>query len=248
MANTKRPYSAVRFYLPNIILGVLILIIFLVLSTAVVFRVKDIEVKGSTIYSDALIEDMVLNDKYKYNGLYDVIKSRFFPSKNVPFVEKISVRLSGNHKLVIEVREKALRGYTIDSKDRYVYFDGNIKVTQISDQLIDGLIPVEGLTIEDAAEGEYLPVQSSRRKALAVVYKNIKSRDITADRIIIDETDGTITMVSGEITVMLGNKTNLEEKLRRLSYILPKLRKKSGTLHLEDFTEENTDIVFKESN
>ena len=106
---------------------------------------------------------------------------------------------------------------------------------------------MEGLTIEDAAEGEYLPVQSSRRKALAVVYKNIKSRDITADRIIIDETDGTITMVSGEITVMLGNKTNLEEKLRRLSYILPKLKKKSGTLHLEDFTEENTDIVFKET-
>ena len=247
MANIPRPYSAMKFYLPNIILGVIILVIFMILGTAVFFGVREVEVSGSSIYSDAIIEDMVLNDKYKNNGLYDVLKARFFPVKDVPFVEKITVSLSGSHKLLITVKEKEICGFVLDTKERYVYFDSEIRVSEISDQRLDGVIPVEGIVAEEPTEGSLLSVQSSRRKALAAVYRNIKSRDIVADRIIIDESDGTITLISGTITIMLGNKTNLEEKLRRLSYILPKLKKKSGTLHLEDFTEENTDIVFKET-
>jgi cell division protein FtsQ len=49
---------------------------------------------------------------------------------------------------------------------------------------------------------------------------------------------------SGDVKVRLGNRSGLEEKLRRLAYILPMLDGKKGTLHLEDFSENNTDIVF----
>jgi len=45
----------------------------------------------------------------------------------------------------------------------------------------------------------------------------------------------------------LGTTTNLAQKTKRLPYILPYLDGKSGTLHLEDWTEENTDIVFEEN-
>ena len=246
MGKMLRPYSPVRFYLPNIILGVLILLIMIVLSTALIFRVEDVKVSGSTIYSDALIEDMVLNDKYKKNGLYDVIKNTLFPRKDVPFVESLKVGLDGVHTLTITVREKKLTGYLIDKEERYVYFDSDVKVTQVSDQLVDGLIPVEGLTVEGAVEGKDLPVSGTRRNALTTIYKNITTREIDVKKITFDESDGTIGLDCGNIKVMLGNKSKLEEKLRRLSYILPKLKKKSGTLHLEDFSDENTDVVFKE--
>ena len=37
----------------------------------------------------------------------------------------------------------------------------------------------------------------------------------------------------------------LEEKIMRLPHILPYLDGQTGILHLEDWTEDNTDIVFE---
>ena len=39
----------------------------------------------------------------------------------------------------------------------------------------------------------------------------------------------------------------MSEKVMRLSYILPKLEGMTGTLHLEDWNTENTDIVFEKA-
>jgi len=43
----------------------------------------------------------------------------------------------------------------------------------------------------------------------------------------------------------VGSADNLTDKLMRLEYILPELTGKKGTLHLENWSNENTDIIFE---
>ena len=54
-------------------------------------------------------------------------------------------------------------------------------------------------------------------------------------------------MSYGEITVLIGQAQNLNEKVVRLSHIMPKLDGQKGTLHLESWTENTTDIAFEKA-
>ncbi|MCR5453139.1 MAG: FtsQ-type POTRA domain-containing protein [Lachnospiraceae bacterium] len=247
MIEFKKTYSPVKFYLINILLILVIVLVGFILLSSEIFKVKNVEVKGSTIYSDAVIKDMVLNDKYKNNGLYNVVKNMIRPRDDIPFVDEVKVQLKGRNTVVITVKEKKLAGYLAEG-DKYVYFDEDAIVREISEAKVekDEIIETQGLKVKDSVIGKELQTASGRSKALSIIYKNMISRRIPISLIKFDESDGTIMIRSKKIDVMLGTKTNLEEKLRRLSYILPKLKKESGVLHLEDFSEENTDIVFEE--
>ena len=48
-----------------------------------------------------------------------------------------------------------------------------------------------------------------------------------------------------DYNISLGSSSYLEEKLERLSYILPEIEGMQGTLHLENFSPNNTDVVFE---
>ncbi len=59
--------------------------------------------------------------------------------------------------------------------------------------------------------------------------------------------EGNYVLNYGDITVLIGQARKLNEKVVRLSYILPELQGKKGTLHLEGWTENTTDITFEEA-
>ena len=48
-------------------------------------------------------------------------------------------------------------------------------------------------------------------------------------------------------SVIIGDTTKLTRKIERLKAIMPSLEGQSGTLHLESWTEETTNIVFDKS-
>ena len=51
----------------------------------------------------------------------------------------------------------------------------------------------------------------------------------------------------GNVSVIIGDTTKLTRKIERLKAIMPSLEEQSGTLHLESWTEETTNIVFDKS-
>ena len=59
--------------------------------------------------------------------------------------------------------------------------------------------------------------------------------------------EGSYTLQYGEIKVLIGSAQNLNEKIVRLSHVLPKLEGQKGTLHLESWTENTTDITFEKA-
>ncbi|MBQ5431721.1 MAG: hypothetical protein IIU28_08740 [Lachnospiraceae bacterium] len=245
MRREKRRYSPFRYYRLNIILGILIFFLGIAVFSVFVCRVDKFTVEGNNVASEQEVMNASLVEKYKNNGLFDVLYAKFYPARDIEFVSKVRVHMRGFHEVVLSVKEKNLVFYTRDDKDHFIYCDKNANVTQVSTRLVSGITPILGLEVksEKVKEGQILPVAGNRINALKVLLKNKKSRKIAMDSIVFTE-EGNILVTSGDIKVKLGNRSGLEEKLRRLAYILPMLKGKKGTLHLEDFSENNTDIVF----
>lgn len=238
-------HSGVRYYLLNILLFIIILGI--ITAAAIIFfcQTSSVKVKGNTIGSDKEIEQYVLSDKYDENAVYATVRNFLFPRKDIPFVASYRVSMQSRNTLVIKVTEKEPYGFVESEKgDAYVYYGKDGNVLEVSDRLLEDVFRVVGLTAKEPKVGERLPVGESNVKTILTIQEEINREELEVAAITFSK-DGTITFSTGNILVNLGTRANIAEKLRRLPYILPKLKKQRGILHLEEWSEENTDIVFE---
>lgn len=79
---------------------------------------------------------------------------------------------------------------------------------------------------------------------LTALLKGLNKYEISPQQIQFGENGSAVVLYRG-LEILLGKETYLEEKLMRLPRILPYLEGKNGTLHLENWSPDNTDIVFK---
>lgn len=211
-----------------------------------VFTVEQVEVEGNELYLDSQIESWVLNDKYSSNTLYVYFKYKLFPVQSVPFIDTMEVSLSSPQTVYIQVYEKGMIGYIyMPTMGQNVYFDKDGFVVETSSNTIEGVPEVTGLTCQDATLYEKLELdQKGALKTLLTVTQTLKKYDLEPDDIDYGE-QGEITVHYGGITVKLGDTEELTEKVVRLEKIMPNLEGLSGTLHMEDWTEDTTDITFR---
>lgn len=244
MSDEFHRFSPVRFYRINLIFLIPLMIAAVLVFLILTCTVEEVSVKGNTLLSDTEIENYVLNDRYKNNGAWDVVKNTL-REPEIPFAAGIKVRLSHFHHLEITVTEKELTGYLRDSKGRYVYLDRNGIVTEVDDRLLGTAIPVEGLdTKKNIVTGQKYPAAENRVSALSTIFKSMKNLNLDIKKVTFGDS-GQITLDLGKVTASLGTADRLKDKLLRLSYIVPKVGKDSGVLHFENFTEDNTDVVFE---
>ena len=219
-----------------------------VLLVTQVFTVKKVNVVGNELYTDEQIEEIVLSDEYSWSTLYVYLKSRFFHTQKLPFVDTMEVSLqpAKPHELTVEVYEKGILGYLyISSIDQNAYFDKDGFVVETSQEVIEDVPKIEGLTCDSVVLYEKLPLANDTAlKNLLSLTQLLQKYEISAKRIKYEEVSGTMTVYSGKITIIVGNADYLAQKIMRLQYILPQLEGKSGTLHLENWTSETTDIIF----
>ena len=227
---------------------VLVLAVLAALGAAAVlylFTVESVEVEGNEIYSDEAIESWVLEDEYSWSSLYLFVKYRFLETEDLPFVSEIEVSLRSPHDVTLTVTEKGILGYVyISSLDTYAYIDSDGLVVEFSDETLADATKIVGLSVESAELYEALPLEdSSIFKTLLNVSQLLEKYELTAVCICVTD-DSEILLDYGEIQVNLGSGTNLNEKMIRLQKIMPQLEEMSGTLHLEDWSETNTDVYF----
>ncbi|MGN0338409.1 MAG: cell division protein FtsQ/DivIB [Lachnospiraceae bacterium] len=235
--------------------NILILLALLVLLAGIcvllvtqVFTVKKVNVVGNELYTDEQIEEIVLCDEYSWSTLYVYLKYRFFYTQKLPFVDTMEVGLqpAKPHELTVEVYEKGILGYLyISSIDQNAYFDKDGFVVETSQEVIEDVPKIEGLTCDSVVLYEKLPLANDTAlKNLLSLTQLLQKYEIPAKRIKYEEASGSMTVYSGKITILVGNADNLAQKIMRLQYILPQLEGKKGTLHLENWTSETTDIIF----
>lgn len=213
-----------------------------------VFTVKKVHVVGNELYTDEQIEAIVLSDEYSWSTLYVYLKYHLFNKQKLPFVDTMEVSFvpSKPHELTVEVYEKGILGYLyISSIDQNAYFDKDGFVVETSQDVIDGVPKIENLTCDSVVLYEKLPLENDTAlTTLLSLTQLLQKYEIPAERIQYEERSGSMTVYSGKITILVGNADNLAQKIMRLQQILPLLGEKKGTLHLEHWTNETSDIIF----
>lgn len=213
-----------------------------------VFTVKTVKVEGNEHYNEEQIQKFVLNDEYSWNSLYVYLKYRFLETEEIPFVDTMEISLEDPHTLKVNVYEKGILGYLyISSIDQNAYFDKDGFVVETSGEIIAGIPRVEGLNCDKVVLYEKLPLKEEKiLKGLLTASQALKKNEVVPDQIKFAE-NGDISLTYGNIEVLLGDSDKLTQKILRLPYILPQLSGKSGTLHVENWTENTTDIIFVEN-
>ena len=232
-------------------IGLYILLILILLIAAGVFivmnvfTVENVVVEGNELYSSTQIEDMVLNDEYSWNSLYVDLKYRFVDIGEVPFVDTMEVSLDNPHTVHIKVYEKGMLGFLyINSIGQNAYFDKDGFVVETSTEVIDGVPKITGISCEEVVLYEKLQLENSDiLRDLLNLTQTLKKYNLLPDEIQYDSNMEPV-LYYGTIQVKIGSEDNLSQKVVRLSIILPQLDGLSGTLHLETWTPETTDIIW----
>ena len=235
---------AFRFYFMNILLGVLIAGIISVMGIAMFCSIHKVSVEGNTIYTEEEIEQLVLDGKYPNNSVYEALYNTVKPKKNIPFISKVTVKLTGYDKLAIKVVEKECVGYIPLEKGGYAYFDEEGSVVEVSERLIQQSIGVSGVTLKKAEVAQKVELEKEQLNLMVQLLKAMRKYELAISGLSFDET-GNATVSYGDILISVGKSDFLEEKMMRLPYILPQLEGQAGTLHLENWSKDNTDIVFR---
>lgn len=222
-----------------IILGLAALIIFKV------FTIKNVEVEGNKLYSDARIEKWVLNDKHSWNSLYVFFKYKIKETKELPFVDYMKVSMKNPHTLQIQVYEKGVLGYVyVPSLGKNAYFDKDGFVVELSSDTIEDTVKITGLTVDTAELYEKLPLKDSSVLRTLLNVTQLLDKYKIEPEIIYVTSEGEVLLSYGDIQAYVGSNIYLNEKIVRLQKILPELKGMKGTLHLETWTESARDIYF----
>lgn len=243
----SRNQSRLRSFLQKLgILAVLTLIFTVILMK--LFVVKEVEVVGNKLYAQDVIVSAVLNDEYSWNSLYVFLKYRFRDTEEIPFVDTMEITLKSPQKLNIHVYEKGMMGYLyIPGIGENAYFDKDGLVVETSSDVIADVPKIEGITCDEVVLYEKLPIGEDRLRELLTLTQALKRSELVPDSITYGR-DHEPVLAYGDIQVLLGSISSLTQKVERMDKILPELAGKKGTLHMESWTEDTTNIVFsKES-
>lgn len=233
-------------------IGLIIFLIFILLVAAGVFvvmnvfTVETVVVEGNELYSSEQIQNMVLNDEYSWNSLYVDLKYRFINVGEVPFVDTMEVSLDDPHTVRISVYEKGILGsFYIESIGQNAYFDKDGFVVETSTEEIDGVPKVTGITCNEVVLYEKLPLENSKVLGnLLGLTQTLKKYELLPQEIHYDgRLEPTLTYYG--IQVVVGSDEYLSQKVVRLSAILPQLAGLYGTLYLDNWSPDTTDIVFE---
>lgn len=209
------------------------------------YKVTTVYVDGNVHYTSEEVMDMVMTGRYGNNSLYLALKYKDKGIEDIPFVEKMDVNILDPNTIRINVYEKALAGY-VEYLGRYMYFDKDGIVVESSQEKTAGIPQVTGLQFEYVVLNEPLPVGNDEIfKRILSITQLLAKYELSADKIFFDS-DYDLTLFFDEIRVTLGASDEIDEKIMRLQYILPKLKGKRGTLRMENYTEDTKNITFNQ--
>ncbi len=208
------------------------------------YKVTTVYVEGNIHYTNEEIMDMVMGGRYGDNSLLLSLKYKDRSIEGVPFVEKMDVSVLDPNTIRIEVYEKALAGY-VEYLEKYMYFDKDGIVVESSSEKTAGVPMVTGLKFDHVILHEPLPVEDAGIfRSILNITQLVNKYNLSVDRIYFGS-DNALTLYFGEVKASLGTGENLDEKIMALQYMLPEIQGRSGTIGMENYTEETKNISFE---
>ncbi len=237
----KRKFKVI--FILAIVLAVLLIFIF-------AFKLDYIVVTGNDRYSDRQIKEMCINEDGFNNTLLFYLFNKKIDTSEVPLLDRIETEYIDNHTIRLKAYEKVTIGM-IQTGELYSCIDQDGIVIEVvdADAAMRLSLPVINSLTANGEQGERIEAEESVLNTLHALKSCYDKYGITPDSedILTDEAGvHTFVLHFGNVNVQLGEDTLLEEKMRRVAAIIPQLEGRSGTLLMDDYSEETVNIIFKE--
>lgn len=230
-----------------------LIVILLVLSVAALvavryiknnYTVKNIIVEGNVHYTSDEIIKFVTEGDFGNNSLYLSRKYKNREIKDIPFIETINVTIESKDSIHIYVYEKALAGF-MEYLGRYVYFDKDGVVVEVSSVITKGVPEVVGLKFDYVVLYEKLPAKNeSVFTRVLNLTKLMTKYKVMAQKVYFKD-NGETVLYEDNIIINLGTDDNLDVKIMNLPPILENLVGKSGVLKMENYNENTKRVSFE---
>ena len=224
-----------------VVLAALAVLFILGLSFAGVFRVRQVTVTGNAYYTKEEVVDLLLDEGSLQNTLLVYLRYKYQEHPEIPFIDDFEVTMDSWQSLKIRVYEKNMVGY-VRYLGQDVYFDKDGIVVESSTQELEGIPQISGVTFDSLAIHQPLSVEDPTIFDMILsITKLLTKYDLDPDEIRFGA-GGELFLQLGDVKVALGTGENLDEKISRLKQLEGDLKDKSGTLHMENYTDETTHI------
>lgn len=221
--------------------GILCIAFFIVVQ---IFTIKNVTIEGNEHYTEEELENLFFTNRYTQNSLYLYWLYHYGEPPSIPFVDTIEVEITKANSVSITVYEKSIVGY-VNYLDTCMYFDKDGIVVESTKEVLENVPLITGLQFDHIVLHEKLPIEEESLFQTILTLAQLMSKyEIYPDRIYFDD-DDYMTLFFDQVRVYLGADENTEDKVMQLESILPDLEGLSGVLHMEDYSEDDTNITFE---
>ncbi len=230
----------------NIIIFLAVLV-FLAFGVAIFMNfttMSEVETEGLTAYErKEFLKKTGYNDSFGNTYIY-YFKNKFKDHPEIAFIEKYEVTIVNKNKVMITVYENDILG-AVKVMSNYFYFnrEGVIIATSV-DRKKD--VPlVKGLEFTEVVVHEPLKTQKNTIFESIMEISNLLTKySIQVSEIIYDDNNN-ISLVSGNLIIIMGTKATYERQLGAIAEIYERAALTGGTIDLRNYSETNTTIILK---
>lgn len=225
--------------------GLMILAVFLIMLTAVLsVNIRRVTVSGNSRYTGNEIVELIFQKNMDWNSAYCYAKERLGRQhRQIPFVEDYKLIFHGPLELEIIVHEKSVVGY-VSYMSSYMYFDKDGIVVESTNEELQGIPRIDGLSFGHIVLHQRLPVESQEIfEEILKLTQVLETYGLKADRIQYDSA-GAATLFMQDLEVYLGDSSDINGKVAELSDMMPKLAGNSGTLYLNTYDPVNRQTMY----
>ncbi len=220
-----------------IVLGTAAALVLGVILFAWTTRITEVTVTGSGRYTDEELISMIFTEDRDWNTIYAVYQDKFREHKDIPFIEKYHVSVTGLHSAKITVYEKSLAG-CIEYMGTYMYFDKDGIIVESSGERTPSVPLVTGLRFESIVMYEKLTVEDEGIFGEILNLSQLLERyEIQVDKLSFDNS-GNVDIYVGGIRVVLGSNQYMAEKISEFHDMYPQISSLSGILYLNEYAPD----------
>lgn len=244
--STKKSLGkSLRFYFLNLFLGIIILGIIGFVFVVGFCKLEHVEIDGVVNSDKNEIKNAFITGEHSDNAIYVFAINLIKAHPGVPFVKNAEVGLKDKNTVIISVKEDEING-VFQTKNGFCYFDSEGIISEINKKYIENTPIISGINLKEPVEYEPLDITGTQKTIILSSLKFLNESHINI-REIAFEKDGTFGYKVDQIFVDMGVSSDVREKCARLAIILPNIEGEKGTLHLEEWGRENSDIIFERS-
>lgn len=207
------------------------------------FKLTDITIEGCENVDEKAVLETINEYNKSGNTLLFLLKLKFKPIPDIPFVQKLDVEYVSKNEIKVTVYEKVLAG-CVEYMDGYVYFDKDGKVLDSSNLKFPGVPIIKGLTFNEWEYGKQLPIDDPSKFNYILTITQLRDKyDLSIQTVEFTE-ENEIVLTHDKITILLGEGEYLAIQMMNLGSILDGLEGMEGTLYMKDFDSENAEASF----